>query len=82
MERKEKKKSLASVNKKREKGKREREGEGRRRRRRRGGLLDRGGKVSLRKSWTTIMRFKAAVLYNNARFTLVDRDIDLAWNAA
>lgn len=81
MERKEKKKSLASVNKKREKGKREREGEGRRRRRR-GGLLDRGGKVSLRKSWTTIMRFKAAVLYNNARFTLVDRDIDLAWNAA
>lgn len=29
---------------------------------------------------TTIMRFKAVVLYNNVRFTLADRDIDLVWN--
>lgn len=27
------------------------------------------------------MRFKAVVLYNNVCFTLVDRDIDLVWNA-
>lgn len=63
---------MASVNKKREK---ERKGEEE-------GTSSIEAAKSLRKCWTTIMRFKAAVLYNNARFTLVDRDIDLAWNAA